>query len=390
MIFSSLPAETLFFMATISAAVYYFHKKFDSKVVIKAPAILVTMGIFCTFFGIAVGLLKFNANDIAGGVPKLINGIKTAFWASVIGVGGALSIKIRDILYGYKENSATEGATIDTLAFHLVSLQKSIAGEDDSTLLNQLRLARQDSNDRMDKMNKSLVDFYDKVADSNSKALIEALKEVIRDFNAKINEQFGENFKQLNEGVGKMLEWQDRYKSDMEMIIWQQSRATEDMETAVKRYDEIINNTGKFTETAANLSGIINALELQRNHLQESLSLLAGLLDSAGSGIPKLESKIHEMTEQISGSVTTCQNDLKNILIEGLRVSNEDFNKNIKGLVEQTKEQVLVLDKALSESLTRSLESFGRQMAALSEKFARDYSPITENLQRVLQIGKVN
>jgi len=41
------------------------------------------------------------------------------------------------------------------------------------------------------------------MAENNSKALIEALQEVIRDFNAKINEQFGENFKQLNEAVGK-------------------------------------------------------------------------------------------------------------------------------------------------------------------------------------------
>ena len=348
------------------------------------------MGIFFTFLGIAWGLLKFDATNIAEGVPHLINGIKTAFWASVVGVFGALTIKIRDILYGHKETSETEGSTIDDLAEHLIALQKSIAGNDDSTLVNQLKLTRQDSNDRMDKINKSLTDFYEKMADNNSKALIEALKEVIRDFNTKINEQFGENFKQLNEAVGKILEWQERYRVDMEKMIQMQTQTAHNMDKAVLNYDDVIKKTSKFADTAIALSSIINALETQREHLQESLSSLGRLLDRAGSGIPEMEEKIHEMTKQISSSVTSCQNDLKHLLIEGLRVSNDDFNKSIKSLVEQTKEQVLVLDKALSDELTKSLEGFGKQMAALSEKFANDYGPITENLQRVLQIGRVS
>ena len=49
--------------------------------------------------------------------------------------------------------------------------------------------------------------FSKNVAESVAKLatdeLIEALKTVIEDFNAKITEQFGENFKQLNEAVGK-------------------------------------------------------------------------------------------------------------------------------------------------------------------------------------------
>ncbi len=390
LLLSSLPTETLCFMAVIAYSIFYFHRKFDSKVVVKAPAILMTMGIFFTFLGIAWGLLKFDATNIAEGVPHLINGIKTAFWASVVGVFGALTIKIRDILYGHKETSETEGSTIDDLAEHLIALQKSIAGNDDSTLVNQLKLTRQDSNDRMDKINKSLTDFYEKMADNNSKALIEALKEVIRDFNTKINEQFGENFKQLNEAVGKILEWQERYRVDMEKMIQMQTQTAHNMDKAVLNYDDVINKTSKFADTAIALSSIINALETQREHLQESLSSLGRLLDRTGSGIPEMEEKIHEMTKQISSSVTSCQNDLKHLLIEGLRVSNDDFNKSIKSLVEQTKEQVLVLDKALSDELTKSLEGFGKQMAALSEKFANDYGPITENLQRVLQIGRVS
>jgi hypothetical protein len=37
--------------------------------------------------------MDFKTNDIQGSVPELVNGIKTAFWASVAGVGGALLLK---------------------------------------------------------------------------------------------------------------------------------------------------------------------------------------------------------------------------------------------------------------------------------------------------------
>ena len=61
-----------------------------------------------------------------------------------------------------------------------------------------------------------------KLAESNSKALIIALQEVIRDFNTKITDQFGDNFKQLNQAVGAMLEWQKQYREQVGEMIEQQ------------------------------------------------------------------------------------------------------------------------------------------------------------------------
>ena len=48
--------------------------------------------------------------------------------------------------------------------------------------------------------------------EDNSKSLIEALEEVIRDFNTKISEQLGDNFKKFNESLSIMLEWHKEYK----------------------------------------------------------------------------------------------------------------------------------------------------------------------------------
>ena len=62
------------------------------------------------------------------------------------------------------------------------------------------------------------------MADNNTKALIEALESVMRDFNAKINEQFGDNFKQLNEAVGRINDWQEQYRQQMDELAVVQSK----------------------------------------------------------------------------------------------------------------------------------------------------------------------
>ena len=57
--------------------------------------------------------------------------------------------------------------------------------------------------------------FSEHISKAFSEAIIEELKAVIREFNQKISEQFGENFKQLNKAVGKLVEWQNNYKEQM-------------------------------------------------------------------------------------------------------------------------------------------------------------------------------
>ena len=154
--------------------------------------------------------------------PSFSAELKTAFFASVVGVFAALTIKLRYALQGLPtrdHDKKVEGATIDDLYGQLVAVQQSIAGKEDRTLLTQLKLTRTDTNDRLDRLQRSYTEFAQKVAENNSKALIQALQEVIRDFNTKISEQFGDNFKQLNLAVGKLLVWQDNYRTQISEMI---------------------------------------------------------------------------------------------------------------------------------------------------------------------------
>ena len=195
---------TIAFVFFIVSVTIFLQLRYNTRDLDYGPIILTMLGILGCFVGIALGLLHFDTTNIQDSVPSLLDGIKTSFWASIAGIVGALTIKARYQIFGpprFKPEAATQGATIDDLARLLQLLHQSLAGKEDSTLLSQVKLLRQETGYGLKAVYSSLENYMERMVDNNSKALVEALKEVIRDFNAKINEQFGDNFKQLNSAV---------------------------------------------------------------------------------------------------------------------------------------------------------------------------------------------
>jgi hypothetical protein len=409
-IINSLPFHAkAFVLVMVVMGIYVHFFAFNAKAAAHGPAIFTTLGIFATFLGIALGLLHFDVSNVQGSVPALLDGLKTAFWASVFGVGIALSLKIRYAMWGIHskgEPGLVHGATIDDLVSQMSKVQQALVGSDDSTLLSQIKLTRQDSNDRLDALKRSQEAFMEKMADNNSKALIQALEDVMRDFNAKINEQFGDNFKQLNQAVEKILVWQETYRQQMGEMIDQQKLTAANMTTATLRYTELLSKTEKFNTVAERLAVIIEALDIQRNQIEQSLKSLGQLLTSASGSLPEIEKKILELTDQMTRGVrasneesskavretsTALQGtvtDMRKMMVEMVQTTNQDFNTHITTITNKTKEQVAALDIALEKELTKALDTLARQLTALSQKFVEDYTPLTERLRQVLSMTK--
>ena len=58
------------------------------------PSLLTTIGILGTFVGIYIGLHEFNISNIDGSIPRLLRGLKIAFTTSIVGILGAVLLKI--------------------------------------------------------------------------------------------------------------------------------------------------------------------------------------------------------------------------------------------------------------------------------------------------------
>ena len=301
-IFRSFGVFTQAAIVCISLIGVAMHIRWTRRSASLGPTLLTTLGIFFCFSGIAWGLLDFDPSDVKGSVPLLLRGIRTSFWASVFGIGWALTIKMRVLLLGnppFAKVGTTQGATVDDLAEQLSRLNRSIAGADDSTLLSQLKLLRTDANERLDRLSQSSERYAERMAEANAKALIEALSVVIKDFNAKLNDQFGQNFQNLNTAVEKLVVWQKQYEQQLNALIEQETMTRKSMTESSRRYAEIVDKSAVFTTTAESLRDLLIANEARSQQLYSSLWSLGELAATAAKSFPKLEMKILEMTRRI-------------------------------------------------------------------------------------------
>ena len=390
--------------------VYFQFFKYSSRTAEAAPTILTSIGIFGTFLGVALGLTDFDTNNLQESVPLLLAGLKTAFWSSIAGLLGALSIKgraVMDVTSGDVNHQRT--ASIDDLHSAMLLIHQSLT-EKDQTLMQELSMMRVENKRHSDDLISTMGRYQTEMVEANTKALIDALGAVMRDFNTKIDEQYGDNFKRLNESVGKMLEWQKEYKQQLIDLAENQKTIGVSMKDASAAFENMVSHAESFNGISESLGTMLQGLNTQRDVLDKHLSGLARLVSEAGAGLPQLEERMTFLTTGLADSLgqyndrmeamlektTTSMDKTTHNLTQTLQSSyGEAFsqldNKILQTLT-QTDKQIAKLDAALEQELNKSLKTMGEQLAALSEKFVQDYSPLTERLHDLVNLAnqKVN
>lgn len=415
--FETLPLVTQILVGVILIAAVVFHLRYNHRVVTLGPTILTTLGIFATFVGIACGLSQFDPTSIQASIPALLGGLKTAFWASVFGVGAALTLKLREFVFGAggsADDPAADEVTAADLVRHLRNIREALNGGDegslisqiklarqdanermaplkdihrgllggeDGSLLTQVRLLRQDANDRLDALRDAQAEALRKLSEMGSAALVEALRDVIRDFNQNISEQFGDNFKELNSAVGQLLIWQEHYKETIETTVSRLDEVGRLVGKASDDYGVLVERSGRFAQVAEDLGGLLAALEAGERRLTTVTEGLASLLLSASGSLPEIETKILELTMQMSNAVQENQRTVNAALTdnatairmsvraaqEGVAAANTELGRELTGLAAGAKQQVAILSEQLAAIVTENQRVVG---AALNDNAA--------------------
>jgi len=412
---------------------YFAFRKFDRFAVQHGPEILTTIGIFGCFAGITIALWNFDSSNVTQSVPHLLEGVKTAFLASVSGVFGSLVIRFRHNRQKApipQTEGAPKGATLDDMVVAIQTLQASLSGQEEGSLLGQIKLMRHDQSEQLKGLRTAFETFANKMAEDGSKTLIEALKEVIRDFNSQINEQFGDNFKQLNAAVEKLVIWQRQYKDELNNLQIVQKDAADDLRKSAHHLSLMVEQSKSFTTTAFSLESILRGLSQQYELIEKAQGSMAVVLAEMRDVTPMFSRKLDELAEGMKSGVAKVQSDvsevirgfgtqvdgmktgvsqirsdmsevvrnfgvqiqsssaeMKQLLADTLKKSQKDVNDELTKGLETIRQGVITLDKGLQEELTKSLETLGRQLASLSEKFVADYNPLTDKLREVVRLA---
>ncbi len=365
------------------------------------PTLLTSLGILGTFTGIISGLLDFNTHDIDGSIGSLLAGLKTAFITSLVGMLLSIAYKVivstgvfsRVNEVGVDEDDIEIGDLYQVMkrqADGIDHLKRAISENDETSLVGQFKLLRSDLADNQKTVNKTLTatsesiadllvvsqtqqesfkqfeerlwiklqDFADMLSKSATEQVIEALKQVIQDFNNNLIEQFGDNFKELNEAVLKLVTWQENYKEQLTEMKIQYDNGVQAITQTEKSVANISDEAKVIPETMSNLKAVMEINQHQINELDRHLDAFKDVRDKAVEAVPEIKEQIEqalagakEANNKLASGIVESSEHIKNVIAESA--------DNYRDTVDQTR-------AALTESAQATANS--------SEEIKRQFS----------------
>lgn len=364
------------------------------------PNTLISLGILGTFTGIFVGLLGFDVENVDESIPDLLAGLQIAFFTSLLGMGCGLGLRL---FYVIGPSSPQDGASdtperiaatlaairdgIETgdrqQAEALARVQAALSGDADTSVASQITKLRTESRDQGEKLINEFTEFARTMAENNSKALIEALESVIRDFNTQLNEQFGENFQQLNLAVGALLEWQERYKTHVEIMEARIDAAVEALEETRTAIGEVADSSQAIAGNLERIPVALDRLEelyegfrQQEQALKQTLEAFAELREAAVAGVPEVRNNLDAVTASARETIGNFAESLTNLIEQQQNTLSagdaafQDYAQRIEGMQEVVQ--------------TTSNDAAERLVAAVEKSMAT----IEEEQQNIVQHGK--
>ena len=358
--------------------IYFVWKaKDEDSIAQQAPTMLTSLGILFTFIGISIALVNFDVDNINNSIPLMLQGLKTAFFSSIAGLSTSILFKI------YKHNLSSSGVKSDDelkasdflsqmkdLNKNIIdgnkTLKDALVGDGDASLSTQIGKLRNDFRD-----------FADKVAEDGSQKLIEALENVIKDFNQKITEQFGENFKQLNEAVGALLKWQEEYKNQVEVLTQAFKDAQKGIEATSGSLEKIEASTARIPDQMAAMEGIFEKTNTRVEELTSGLGSLAELRVKAEESLPE----IHNQIDSIVGDLTKAVNEQ----LAGMKEYQEQQKEFSEEVGESLRESAKQTETLINQSIQEVNEKMGEQIGGALEVMGNQLTAITKELHRAYQ-----
>lgn len=216
-------------------------------------------------------------------------------------------------------------------------------------------------------VNKSSLNVLDKINTVNQ----EAIKNI-----SKLSDYFEE---QSSASINHINSIQDSMKLTASSLL----------ETLTKVSSNTLKNIDENNTQIISVRNAINELtQVSTDNIKKQQNEIIIALKDLTTGVKTAsELNIKAMEDQISSiekAVVKFENEgftLTKKISDNIQIMVENNNTNLQTSVNN-------LNEALGVTLNTSLQSLGEQLAAVSEKFVSDYTPLTVELQKVVNLAK--
>lgn len=361
------------------------------------PGVFTTIGVFGTFVGIFFGLQNFDTNNIPESIPTLLEGLKTAFATSIVGlilsfIFGRISQRILNQIE--KESATSTNSELGALQEIIRILQesrkgadnnaqilnKSLIGNDETSLLTQIQKLRAEQNDysnetkknvewiveSMNDNNKLISEKFDEFAEllakNNTEALVNVMKEATEQFNRQITsiveKLVQENFQELNNSVQRMNQWQQENKEMITQLTAQFKSVSDDFKISSTQIKEITDNTNKLTNENSHLNNLIQELQkvmIEDTKYQEIVGKLTSTIETLKENTDAFDETTNKLNNWVKNQMNFTDSVAKLLTrleeIDKIKDINEVFWNDTKKQLNEGVNMIAIASRSLSGDL---------------------------------------
>lgn len=396
----------------------------------KSPAhrdfksIILTIGVLGTFVGIFVGLLDFDINSMENSIPPLLDGLKIAFYTSIVGMTLSVLISVYQRSIGYKASSTDSLEFIslqtkkldnlDLVAQSNKDLQSAIAQLNASNTELTRSIANMTSEflngleksfstitttaTNLDSNHESLIaklngldstikelDFnlkkeVEKLSANFSADVINALDSLSNKYSETISVHFSENFKRFNSAVENLLSWQIKYRQSVvdSNEILKNSVANTQQFSAIT--DSILKRDEKTIELYKEVSGIMREYKAQNIILDEKLSAIRDLGSGAMEALKFMGEFFTELNANLKSTNEALIDNIKKS-IDGVFVG---VIKDFEGANKQIIADLGARDSAIHTQMSKAqnfLEELIKMMISHNKALNESYEKLNKDIE---------
>ncbi|HDN26204.1 MAG TPA: tetratricopeptide repeat protein [Thioploca sp.] len=317
----------LFIIVCIFLLLFAIYKR-GSRLAEITPNLLTGLGVLGIFLGVAIGLSVFDGQDIENSIPRFLGGLGMAFITGVVGIFSALVVKfinrknakpadspssnitpsdIYRVLTEISEQSAAQKAVLSNMVeqtnTHQQNLQKIITLQTKG-LAQEVRLLEEIKQNLTSEDEKSLVTQMQKLrlcaeksAQDSNQHLVQVIESPMKYFTNTIGEQFGENFKQLNQAVAALVTWQDHSREQMVKMHEQFIYSIDGVEKSHTTLQEMATHIQAIPQTMQQLTQVMQGLHQQLGDMGVHLENFQHVSEQAGEVLPLIETNLDDLTQ---------------------------------------------------------------------------------------------
>jgi len=224
------------------------------------------------------------------------------------------------------------------------------------------------------------------MVENNQKAFIEALKQAISDFNKNLTDQFGENFKQLNSAVEKLVIWQQQYKEQLETLIAEEQKTASSMAVASQSYQELVNNSLVFSKVATDLHQLLPSMKEMTETLFVQSRSLAEVLVTMKEVTPQFESKVNLMLTQLDDGINKLVVNVTAKIEQEITTTVNTIGENYSSVVANHNESIRShsanfqsITNELKQTLNQTVIDHNSQVTRVIDELKNGYSSVVAN-----------